>query len=108
MTDALAPWANLGMLVVVGGIVTLVLVGVALTEPGTGRSLSPRIVGAVGAVTAFVAGLAVSAVAVLDPADWWLDLAGWAVWIVGDVAVFALVAVLLAYHRRTARPDPAV
>ncbi|TCK22508.1 hypothetical protein [Pseudonocardia endophytica] len=107
MTDVLAPWANLGMLVVVGGVVTLVLVGVALTDPGARRSDVPRTVGALGAVAAFVAGLAVTVVAMLDPADWWLDLAGWGVWIVGDVVVFALVAVLLARTRRSVPPGPA-
>lgn len=105
MTDALAPWANLGMLLVIGGIVTLVLVGVALTEPGAslGTSGTARTLGAVGAVAAFVAGLAVTVVATLDPTDWWLDLAGWGVWIVGEVLVFAVVAALLALGRRTAR-----
>lgn len=106
MTDALAPWANLGMLVVIGGIVTLVLVGVALTEPGTspGWSRVARAVGALGAVAAFVAGLVVTVVATLDPTDWWLDLAGWLVWAGGEVVVFAVVAALLALdRRRTAR-----
>jgi hypothetical protein len=105
MTDALAPWANLGMLVVIGGVVTLVLVLVVGTADGaiSGRAL-PQTLGALGAIAAFAAGLVVAAFAVAAPDRWWFALIGWVVWIGGEIVVVGLVAVLAGAQRRLAGP----
>ncbi len=101
MTDALAPWANLGMLVVIGGVVTHVLVLVVSTAAGavSGRAL-PQTLGALGVIAAFAAGLVVAAFAVAAPGRWWLALLGWVVWIGGEIVVVGLVAVVAGARRR--------
>lgn len=105
MTDALAPWANLGMLVVIGGVVTLVLVLVVGTAEGAvSRRAIPQTLGALGVIAAFAAGLVVAAFAVASPERWWFALLGWAVWIGGEVVVFALAAALAALPAFRRRP----
>lgn len=108
MTDALAPWANLGMLVVIGGVVTLVLVlVVSTTEGAVARRPLPQTLGALGAIAAFAAGLVVAAFAVVGPDRWWFALLGWVVWIAGEIVVVALVAAVAGIQRRLAGPRPA-
>lgn len=106
--DVVSAWANVGALLLVGGVVSLVLVLLAATADGApttppARRGVARGIGVGGALTALACGVGVAAAAGFGPRYWWLAPAGWVVWIVGEVLTFLLVAALFAVDRRLTR-----